>query len=111
MNLTEALMIVATLIAVIQPISGRSKLSRISSKESVSILYTFISCSGWLSLFLLLMHVLTSNKTLQTVSLYVILVCVLCVLIMSIVLEFIRRLNLVSLDDREDDLFRNLVAK
>lgn len=113
MSLTEALLIVATLIAVAQPVSARTELLRIGRQRFVGLAYMFISCGGWLSLFLLLLHVLTIvsypdfASVLRYISLYIILICVLIVLAISAFLEFSRKLNIITPEGRQDQLFEN----
>lgn len=117
MSLTEALMIVATLIAVVQPVSAKTELLRIDRGKFVDFVYTGISCSGWLSLFLLLLHVLIFASSpdpiliLRSISLYIILACVLVVLLISAFLGFSRRLGITTAEGRENQLFENLVGK
>ena len=71
----------------------------------------FIPCSGWISLFLLLLYVITSASFLQNVSVYIILACVATVLLISIYLELGPKLKLISPEGRQDHLYRNLIGK
>ncbi len=117
MSLTEALLIVATLIAVAQPVSTKTELLRIGRQRFVDLIYMFISCGGWLSLFLLLLHVLIFASypdlasVLRYISLYIILICVLIVLAVCAFLGFSRKLNVITPEGRQDQLFENLIGE